>query len=184
MRALATDTLGNQSTSTVVAAYVNNTGPTGTDVQSTNNNVNDKIDAGDTVTFTYSEAIAPASILAGWNGSSTAIRVRVNNNGGNDAMVFYDAANTTALNILATGTSLSIEADYVSGATLFNATIVRSGSNLTITIGTLISGTVTTKAKGKAPMTWQTNSAATSLASGKPVLPATISESGAQDVDF
>ena len=33
-------------------------------------------------------------------------------------------------------------------------------------------------------MTWQTNSQATSLATGKPVLPATIAESGANDVDF
>ena len=33
-------------------------------------------------------------------------------------------------------------------------------------------------------MTWQTNSAATSLANGRPVLPATVTESGAQDVDF
>ena len=67
---------------------------------------------------------------------------------------------------------------------MFNATIVRSGSTFTVTIGTLISGAVTTKAKGKSPMTWQTNSAATSLANGRPVLPATVTESGALDVDF
>ena len=184
VRAVATDTLGNQSTSAVVGAYVNNTGPTGTDVQSTNGGTNDKIDAGDTITFTYSEAINPDSILAGWNGSSTAIRVRVNNTGATDAMEFYNAANTTALNLLATGSSLSIEADYVTGTTMFNATIVRSGSTFTVTIGTLISGAVTTKAKGKAPMTWQTNSAATGQANGRPALAATVTESGALDVDF
>ena len=51
---------------------MNNTGPTGTDVQGANGaaSVNDRLDAGDSVTFTYSEAIAPASILAGWNGAA------------------------------------------------------------------------------------------------------------------
>ena len=33
-------------------------------------------------------------------------------------------------------------------------------------------------------MVWQTNSQATSLATGKPVLPATVTESGANDNDF
>jgi hypothetical protein len=186
LRAVSLDTLGNQSTSATVSAYVNNTGPTGSDVQGTNgaSSVNDKLDAGDTVVFTYSEAINPASILAGWNGSSTAIRVRVTNNGASDAMEFYDATNTTALNLLATGTSLSIEADYVTGPSVFAATILRSGSTFTVTVGALQSGAVTTKAKGKTAMTWQTNSAATSLANGKPVLPQTITEAGAGDVDF
>jgi chitinase len=184
LRAIAQDNLGNQSTSATVSATVNNTGPTGTDVQGTNGGVNDKLDAGDTVVFTYSEAIAPGSILAGWSGTSTAIRVRVANNGAADAMEFYNAANTTPLNLLATGTTLSIEADYVTGATQFNATIARSGSTFVVTIGSLISGAVTTKARGKTPMSWQTNSAATSLANGKPVLPATVTESGAADIDF
>jgi hypothetical protein len=184
LRSIAQDNIGNQSTSATVSATVNNTGPTGTDIQGTNGGVNDKLDTGDTVVFTYSEAIAPSSILAGWNGTSTAIRVRVANNGAADAMEFYNAANTTPLNLLATGTTLSIEADYVTGATQFNATIVRSGSTFVVTIGSLISGAVTTKAKGKTPMTWQANSAATSLATGRPVLPATVTESGAADVDF
>ena len=187
LRAVAQDNIGNQAASPTVTATVNNTGPTGTDVQGANGaaSVNDKLDAGDSVTFTYSEAIAPASILAGWNGSSTPIRVRVANNGATDAMTFHDAANTTALTLLAAGTSLSIEADYVTAPTVFNATIVRSGATTTVTIGSLISGAQATKAKGKSAMTWQTSSAATSLAAPiRPVLPATVTESGVSDVDF
>ena len=118
---------------------MNNTGPTGTDVQGTNGGVNDKLDAGDTVVFTYSEATRPLDPRGLERAASAAIRVRVANNGASDAMEFYDAANTTALNLLATGTALSIEADYVTGATLFNATIARSGSTITVTIGSLIS---------------------------------------------
>ena len=133
---------------------MNNTGPTGTDVQGTNGGINDKLDAGDTVTFTYSEAINPASILAGWNGAaSTAIRVRVNNNGATDAMEFYDAANTTRARAARAPAPRCRSRPTTSPApTMFNATIVRSGSTFTVTIGTLISGAVTTKAKGKTTM--------------------------------
>ena len=148
------------------SAYVNNTGPTGTDVQGTNGGVNDRLDAGDTVIFTYSEAIAPASILAGWNGSSTAIRVRVNNNGATDAMTFYDAANTTALEPAGDG-HLAVDRGRLrhgpDGVQRHDRAL---GLDFTVTIGTLISGALATKAKGKSTMTWQTSSPATSLTTG------------------
>jgi hypothetical protein len=112
------------------------------------------------------------------------MRVRVNNPGTADTMEFYDAANTTPLGLLATGTALSINIDHVTAPSVFNATIVRSGSNITVTIGSLISGAVTSNPKGKNAMVWQTSSQATSLANGKPVLPATVTESGATDLDF
>ena len=53
--------------------------------------------------------------------------VRVNNTGTADSMEFYDAANTTPLGLLASGTTLAINIDHVTAATLFNATISRSG---------------------------------------------------------
>ena len=185
IRAIAQDTPGNQGTSSSVYAYVNNTGPTGSDVQGGNGGVNDKLDAGDSLVFTYSAAIAPSSVLAGWNGAApAAMRVRVNNSGTSDSMEFYDAANTTPLGLLATGTVLSINIDYVTGPTVFNATIARSGSTFTVTIGSLISGAVTTSPKGKTPMAWQPSSQATSQATGIAVWPTTVTESGASDNDF
>ncbi len=185
IRAIASDTLGNQGTSALGSAYVNNTGPTGTDVQGTNGGVNDKLDAGDTVVFTYSAAIAPSSILSGWSGAApAAIRVRVNNTGTSDSMEFYDAANSTPLGLLASGTVLSIYLDFVSGPTVFNATISRSGSTFTVTIGSLVSGTVTSSAKGKNVMVWHPSSQATSLTTGISVWPTTVTESGGNDNDF
>ena len=79
LRATAVDTLGHTSTSTVVASRrVDNTVPTATDVQAVNGTGTQyRIDAGDTLTFTYSEAIAPASISAGWNGTSMPVTVRL-----------------------------------------------------------------------------------------------------------
>jgi hypothetical protein len=185
VRAVAQDNLGNQATSAIVSAYVNNTGPTGTDVQGTNGGVNDRLDAGDTVTFSYSAPITPSSVLPGWNGAApAAIRVRVNNSGTSDSMEFYDAANSTPLGLLAAGTVLSINIDYVAGATVFNGTISRSGSTFTVTIGSLISGAVTSSPKGKSPMTWRPSSQATSQASGIAVWPTTVYETGANDNDF
>jgi hypothetical protein len=127
--------------------------------------------------------MAPASILAGWSGSSTAIRVRVNNVGASDSMEFYDATNTTPLGLLATGTALAINIDHVTAPTVFNATIVRSGASITVTLGSLISGAVTPTPTGKNAMVWQTSSQATNP-TGKPCLPATVTESGPSDLDF
>jgi hypothetical protein len=183
VRAIATDTLGNTGTSAVVSAYVNNTGPTGTDVQGSNGGLNDVLDAGDTVIFTYSTTMLPSSILTGWSGASTPIKVRVNNGGTSDSMEFYDNANTTPLGLLASGTALAINIDHVTAPSVFNATIVRSGATITVTIGTLISGAVKNNPKGKNAMVWQTSSQALSTA-GKPTLPTTVTESGASDLDF
>jgi hypothetical protein len=181
--AVATDTLGRSTTSAVYTTSVNKTGPTGTDVQGTNGGVNDRLDAGDTVVFSYSAPIAPSSILAGWSGSSTPVRVRVTNSGSSDAMLFYDASNTTPLALLATGTSLAINADHVSQSSVFNATIATSGSAITVTIGSLVSGAVRSSASGRNPMVWQTNPSATD-AQGRPVYATTVTESGGNDVDF
>ena len=183
VRAIATDTAGNTTTSAVVSAYVNNTGPTGTDVQGTNGGVNDRLDAGDTVVFTYSTTMMPSSILAGWNGASAPIKVRVNNGGTSDSMEFYDNANTTPLGLLATGTALAINIDHVTSPSVFNATIAQSGANITVTIGSLISGAVNGNPKGKNAMVWQTSAQALSSA-GKPTLPTTVTESGPNDLDF
>jgi hypothetical protein len=185
IRAIAQDTLGNPGTSSSVYAYVNNTGPTGTDVQGTNGGVNDRLDAGDTVTFSYSAAIKPSSILPGWDGAAPAsLRMRVNNSGTSDSIELYDAANTTPLGLLASATVLSTNIDYVTGPTVFNATISRSGSTFTVTIGSLISGAVTPSPSGRTTMTWRPSSQATSQATGISVWPTTVSESGASDNDF
>jgi hypothetical protein len=98
-------------------------------------------------------------------------------------MEFYDNANTTSLGLLASGTALAINIDHVTAPTVFNATIAMSLTNVTITIGSLVSGAVTANPKGKNPMVWQTNSQALSSA-GKPTLPTTVTESGPNDVDF
>ena len=68
LRVVITDKAGNVRTSAVVDDRPGGTRPAGADVQGANGGVAGTLDAGDTFTFTYSEAIAPGSIASGWNG--------------------------------------------------------------------------------------------------------------------
>ncbi len=75
LRAVLTDSTGRTTVSTVVAGRtVDNTAPTGVDVQAVNGNGDrGRIDAGDVITFTYSELMDLNSILPGWDGTETPV---------------------------------------------------------------------------------------------------------------
>jgi hypothetical protein len=180
-RATSVDTLGHSSTSTSYTAKIDNTPPAGTGVQAVNGGgTAGKMDAGDTVTFTYSEAMAPASILSGWDGSAVAATVRVTN-GTTDTMSIYDSTNATKLNLTGT-TDLQLKANRVNflGAR-FAATMAMSGNSVIITLGSTTSGT-TTAATATTPMVWTPSASATDLA-GNACSTTAVSESGT-DVDF
>ena len=94
VRVVATDTLGHATNSASTTLIIDNTHPSATNVQSANGGTLGTIDNGDNVTFTWSEPMAPASILAGWSGASQTIQVRVTNNGNNDTIDFYSTGGT------------------------------------------------------------------------------------------
>jgi hypothetical protein len=88
-----TDAAGNSKTQTGYSVTVDNTLPTGSDVQTTNGGTaNGLAETGDKVTFTFSKAIDPNSILSGWNSGSTSVVVRLNNGNGasNDTLTIYN----------------------------------------------------------------------------------------------
>jgi chitinase len=183
LRMTATDTLGHTSTSATVTATVDNTAPTATNVQAANGGTLGRIDAGDSVTFTWSEPMAPVSILTGWNGASQAIQVRVTDAGTTDTLDLYNAAGTTRLNVMSPAQALRLQADYVSATANFNATMTMTGSTVTVTVGTLITGTIRTNVLTAATMIWSPSIAATDLAAN-PAGAAAVNESGAADRDF
>ena len=185
LRATAVDNAGRSTTSaTVTSRRVDNTAPTGTNVQVANGGgTAHKMDAGDTLTFTWSEQIAPSSILSGWTGSSTAVTVRVTDSGNADTLSIWDAANTTRLRITSGVADLLLRADRTNSAgAVFTATAVQSGASVTITLGALQSGTAKTSTKSSA-MAWTTSALATDLA-GNAVTSTTVSESPFAGKDF
>jgi chitinase len=182
VRAVVVDNAGVKTTSASSQITIDNTAPTAADVQATNGGATPGgLEAGDAVTLTWSEPIAPASVLAGWSGASQAIRVQVTNAAANDQLDFYDGTGTTRLGLVATAADLKLGADVVTADAEFDATMARSGNAITITLGSLRSGTLTTATAGT--MTWRPSTAATDLF-GNPSSTALRTETGAADVDF
>jgi hypothetical protein len=77
---------------------------------------------------------------------------------------------------------VSLVGNYVANNVVFAGTMVQSGAAITVTLGTLISGTVSTDTANRT-MTWPPSASATDLA-GNPCGTGTVTESGAADAEF
>ena len=182
---VAQDTLGHTSTSVSTTLIVDNTAPSATDVQAANGGTAGRIDAGDTITFTWSEPIAPASIMTGWGGGSQAVRVFLDNNvsGTSDALFIYNAAGTTRLNVTS-ATGLRLNANYAGGDAWLNGTMMMAGNSVTVTVGSLISGSTPSSGVNTAVhMNWYSSTAVTDVA-GNAATGNQDQESGTVDRDF
>ena len=182
LRAVATDNAGNTHTSTIVASRSVNNPPGAADIQTTNGGTAGTVGSGDTLQFIYNEAMNPASIIAGWNGTGgRAVTVRFANNGGNDILTVMSGAATLPLT---TGAGVTMGANFVGGgpSPTFNATLTYSGTTFTATIGTTVSGSAV--AGGAGTMTWNPSATATN-AGGTPVSTTVRTEQGSPaDTDF
>ncbi|MGN6257360.1 MAG: hypothetical protein ACTHN3_06385 [Solirubrobacterales bacterium] len=182
----ATDAAGNSGTQSGYSVTVDNTAPSGSDVQTTNGGtVSGLAEAGDKITFSFSEALDPNSVLSGWSGAATNVVVRLNdgNGSGNDTVTIFNATNTTQLPL---GSINLGRADYTSASITFGATgtassMTMSGSTITITLGTQSAAATTAAATGT--MTWTPSSSATDAA-GNGVSTTTVTESGTADREF
>jgi hypothetical protein len=94
-------------------------------------------------------------------------------------MDFYSTGGAR-LNLVLSAIDLKLGADFVTGDTEFNATMAQSGAAITVTLGALASGTVTTAGAGT--MTWRRSSAAKDRY-GNASRTDLVSEGGS-DVDF
>jgi hypothetical protein len=180
VRVITTDNAGVSTTGSTYQIVIDNTPPAGSAITAGNGGATPGLlQSGDWVGFTWTEPIAPGSILADWTGASQAITVRVRNNASNDEMHFYSGA--TQLNLVLSSTDLKLGGNFVSTDAEFNATMTQSGSSITVTLSNRLSGTLSTAAAGT--MTWRPSAAALDL-SGKPSSTTMVTESGTLDVDF
>ena len=188
----ATDTVGNAHTSST-AYVIDRTAPTAAGFTTTNTTTGAvrKLDTGDTFSLTFSEPVAPSSIISGWNGTSTQyVVVRAAGTGGSkDRLTIYNATNTTLLPL---GTVNLNRTDYVTGAVTFGATgtpptgtpstLTMSGSTLTITLGTPSNNTRIGTAGAAANASWTPAGAVLDLA-GNPAITTPYTETD-NDNDF
>jgi hypothetical protein len=172
----------NSMTSSPWPVTVDNTAPAAADVQTSNGGTTPgKAETGDTITFTFSEQIDPGSVLAGWTGAATTVRVRLTNAGcaPNDAISILDS---TGASVLPLGTTCLGRTGYVSATRTFTgSTMVQSGAVITITLGAP-SGTTGTETVAGA-MVW-TPTATLVDAAGNACSTAAATESGALDLEF
>jgi hypothetical protein len=180
------DVAGNSKTQTGFTVTVDNTAPTGTDVQTVNGGTaNGLAETGDKITFSFSKAIDPNSILSGWSGVSTNVVVRLNNgvSTGNDTVTVYNATNATQLPL---GSVNLGGTDYTSANLTFGATgtassMVMSGTTITITLGTQSAAATAASATGT--MSWTPSASATDSA-GNGASTTAVTESGTADKEF
>jgi hypothetical protein len=172
----ATDASGNTGSFTG-SVTMDNTVPTATTVQTTNAGTISRIGAGDTISYTFGEAMDPNSILAGWTGASIAVTVHLNNLA-TDTVTVFDSLDTTQVNL---GSVNLARTDYFGANRTVPSTMVMSGTTITITFGTPSGGTTT--AGGTATMVWSPSILATDLA-GNAVPVTNVNENGTLDRDF
>jgi hypothetical protein len=180
LRATATDRAGNVriAANAPRSAIVDNTRPVAQAVATANRQggLAGRPEAGDSMTFTFSERVAPASVLAGWAGAATAVQLRiVNGSGGIDIAEVWNAAGTARL---AVTNPVSLGGDYVTGAgATFNATMTQSNAAIGVTLGTFVTGTLRAGQVSGGTIIWTPDARVTDLA-GNLVTATTASRAG------
>ncbi len=128
-----TDAAGNWRTQPGFSVVVDDTPPSGVDVQTANGGTTPgRAEAGDRVTLTFSERIDPGSILAGWDGAATSVQVRIVNAGANDILQVRASGGSPVLPL---GT-IALGGNYVAATRNFNgSTMLQAGAEIRITLG-------------------------------------------------
>ncbi len=182
------DNASNSRVQTGYSVTVDNTAPSATDIQAANGGATvGRAEAGDTLVYTFSEAMDPDTIASGWtaSGAQNVVLRLVDGGLGNDTVQIWNAANTAQLPL---GSVDLGRIDYIlTGTATFGASgtasaMTMSGSAVTITLGTA-GGSGTNTAAGNGTMTW-TPSATPTDGAGNPMSVTPRTETGAADREF
>jgi chitinase len=178
IQATQSDTSGNTGTSNANTFTVDRTKPTAASISAANKTggTAGKIEAGDTLTYTYSEAIQPGTVLSGWSGASTAVHIKFTSSG-NDTITVLTTANAT-INL----GSVATNADYVSATTTFSATMAMSSDGTAVTVTLGAPSNVSSSASPGRNMSWTPSASAKDLAGN--AASTTAYNETSSDVDF
>jgi hypothetical protein len=198
-RAVLTDSAGKTTTSaTVIQRRLDNRAVRGTDVQTASGGTTPgRLDAGDTMTFTYSTQMNPASIMAGWNGTAAPVTLRLRDG---NLLSLGNAGDTVDVLVPGTSTlvnlgSVNLKGDYVKNnkTSTFNATMTATTATVNglpvtvvqVTLGSLLGGGAlrTAPTTSAATMVWTPSGAATDLG-GSACSNALVTETGNLDREF
>ncbi|MBM7465915.1 Ig-like domain-containing protein [Microbacterium esteraromaticum] len=197
LRAVLVDGAGKTTTSAIVTnRRVDNAPVRGADVQTANGaGTAGRVDVGDSITFTYSKQMSPASIAAGWNGGSTAVTLRLRD-GGLTGVGTGSAADSVDVLIGSSPVNLgsvNLRGDYIKtgktstyAATMTATTVTVNGASVTVvtvTVGSLTSGGAVRTATTSGAMIWTPSTNATDL-TGAHSTNAPVTETGALDREF
>jgi len=135
----ATDSYAHTATTGGFTVVIDNTKPSASALSTTNKAAGTVglAETGDSITFTFTELIDPASILSTWDGTSpTNVNLQLlNANGqGGDRVQIWDAANATQLPL---GTVRLGATGYTATTILFsNSSMSVSGNSIVVVLGT------------------------------------------------
>jgi hypothetical protein len=196
LRAVLTDTTGKETTSaTVPGRRVDNSPLRGTDIQTTNGSgTAGRLSTGDTMTFTYSQTVNPATVTPGWTGNALPVTVRLRDGNllglGNsgDTLDIQRPGSTINLGSVNSKANLARSRKTITfNATMTATTITVSGAPstvVTITLGSPASGSSSLRTSSTAAaMVWTPTSTITTT-QGNPSSTAPVTETGTLDRDF
>ncbi|MDJ0318952.1 signal peptidase I [Pseudarthrobacter sp. PS3-L1] len=196
VRAILLDTKGKETISATVAnRRVDNSPLRAADIQAANGSgVLGRIDAGDTLNFSYSQPVNLASVTPGWNGATLPVTVRLRDGNllgqGNNGDTIDIQRSGSAINLGAVNTKANFARTWATvtfNATMSASTVTVNGiprTIITITVGTATSNssrllTSTTSAN----MVW-TPSVLVKSTSASPSSTTPVTETGPLDRDF
>ncbi|WP_261619311.1 Ig-like domain-containing protein [Pseudarthrobacter equi] len=195
-RAILLEPSGREATSATMASRrVDNSPLRGADVQAVNGTgTAGRFDAGDVLTFTYSQPVTLGSVTAGWNGSTLPVTVRLRDGNllglGNsaDTVDIQRTGGTVNLGTLNTkGNFIKNRKTATFNATMAATTVTVGGvprTVVTVTLGTVAGGASSLRTYATpAAMVWSPTAAVTSPA-GVASSTAPATETGALDRDF
>lgn len=145
-------------------------------------------DRGDAVTFAYSAAIAPSSVLGGWDGSPAAVNVRFFDVGGHDTFTILDSAARANVHLDAGDAragGVDTDGNYVSKTTTVAAwmRLAPDSRSVVVTLADDVSGSRARRGRGwRRDMQWTVGTSVTDLA-GTQVAAGTVTEDD-RDQDF